>query len=504
YSWSIYRRLAHVFTQVLFTPLLCFTFLIYPRAKLLHVFRVPMNKFIHHLTLYLIFLSLILITLFYGRRDQFRLRALWSEVLVGIFVVGYFWELLLSMYTLGFRIFMRSLWSVYQLVMFFLFLIAEVLYLIVFVTSRTVRDNLQREHWPWYHPYLLGEALYAIGTVMAFCRLLQLCQLSKIVGPLSISLNRMTGDIVRFMIILLIVFVAFCAGLNSIYKNYTGNMLRVRGVRNVTQPAAFVSVGQTLKSLFWGIYAMGSPSDADLVVSQSIARDERILKHYFSEMVGYGLWALFHILTVIVLLNMLIAMMSDSFQRIQENAYKEWMFARASQWIQYFDNHTAIPAPFNLLPSAYCLKQAYKIGHSLWEKEWRRAREQCSPERACFPDFEQAREMQKRHQHNYNCCHLPLITKLFELFLLVCQGLIIALIRRYLQARELLERDHALSRVLSSFLFSQDYSGTAAGGAGTAGVGSNNNNNCQGDSAGGVQQVKLRNPSKLSLLSGRY
>ncbi|XP_022656459.1 transient-receptor-potential-like protein isoform X3 [Varroa destructor] len=240
YSWSFYRRFFHIFTQVLFTPLLCLTFLIYPRAKLLHVFRVPMNKFIHHLTLYLIFLSLILITLFYGRRDQFRFRALWSEVLVGIFVVGYVWELMLSMYTLGFRIFMRSLWSVYQLVMFFLFLVAEILYLVVFATSRTIRDNLQRELWPWYHPYLIGEALYAIATVMAFCRLLQLCQLSKIIGPLSISLNRMTGDIFRFMIILLIVFVAFCAGLNSVYKNYNGNVLRIRGIRNVTQPAAFV------------------------------------------------------------------------------------------------------------------------------------------------------------------------------------------------------------------------------------------------------------------------
>ncbi|XP_022656458.1 short transient receptor potential channel 5-like isoform X2 [Varroa destructor] len=484
YSWSFYRRFFHIFTQVLFTPLLCLTFLIYPRAKLLHVFRVPMNKFIHHLTLYLIFLSLILITLFYGRRDQFRFRALWSEVLVGIFVVGYVWELMLSMYTLGFRIFMRSLWSVYQLVMFFLFLVAEILYLVVFATSRTIRDNLQRELWPWYHPYLIGEALYAIATVMAFCRLLQLCQLSKIIGPLSISLNRMTGDIFRFMIILLIVFVAFCAGLNSVYKNYNGNVLRIRGIRNVTQPAAFVSVGHTLKSLFWGIYAMGSPTDADLVVSQNIGSADRILKHYFTEAVGYGLWALFHILTVIVLLNMLIAMMSDSFQRIQENAYQEWMFARASQWIQYFDNHTAIPAPFNLLPSAYCINQAYKIGMSLWEKEWRRAREQCSPEWACFPDFEQARELQKRYQHNY-------------------QSLIIVLIRRYLQLRELEERDHALSRVLSSFLSTQDYSSTTPGPPGGTGNNYNSNYNRR-DSFGAGQQVKLRHPSKLAFLGAAF
>ena len=240
YSWSFYRRSLYVVTQILFTPLLCLTFLLFPRAKILDVFKVPMNKFIHHITLYLIFLSLLLITLFYGRRDQFRLRALWSEVLVGVFVVGYVWELLLTAYTLGLRIFMRSMWSVYQLTMFFLFLVAEILFLIVFVTSRTIRENLQRELWPWYHPYLLGESLYAIATVMAFCRLLQWCQLSKIIGPLGISMNKMTGDIFRFMAILVIVFVAFVAGINSIYKNYKGNVVLVRGVKNITQPAAFV------------------------------------------------------------------------------------------------------------------------------------------------------------------------------------------------------------------------------------------------------------------------
>ena len=94
-------------------------------------------------------------------------------------------------------------------------------------------------------------------------------------------------------------------------------MLENRTERQYVTSTRFCSLGHTLKSLFWGVYGMGSPEYADLVVTQNIASSERIRKHYFSEIVGYSLWALFHIFTVIVLLNMLIAMMSDSFQRIQ-------------------------------------------------------------------------------------------------------------------------------------------------------------------------------------------
>ncbi|KAK9406539.1 short transient receptor potential channel 7 [Crotalus adamanteus] len=54
---------------------------------------------------------------------------------------------------------------------------------------------------------------------------------------------------------------------------------------------------------------------------------------------------------VVVLLNMLIAMINNSYQEIEEDADVEWKFARAKLWLSYFDEGRTLPAPFNLVPS---------------------------------------------------------------------------------------------------------------------------------------------------------
>uniref|UniRef100_A0A4W5KXW5 Ion transport domain-containing protein n=1 Tax=Hucho hucho TaxID=62062 RepID=A0A4W5KXW5_9TELE len=54
---------------------------------------------------------------------------------------------------------------------------------------------------------------------------------------------------------------------------------------------------------------------------------------------------------VIVLLNMLIAMINNSFQEIEDDADVEWKFARAKLWFSYFEEGGTLPVPFNLVPS---------------------------------------------------------------------------------------------------------------------------------------------------------
>lgn len=67
-------------------------------------------------------------------------------------------------------------------------------------------------------------------------------------------------------------------------------------------------------------------------------------------------WALllfgsYSVINIIVLLNMLIAMMSNSYQIISERSDIEWKFARSHLWISYFDEGNTLPAPFNLVPT---------------------------------------------------------------------------------------------------------------------------------------------------------
>lgn len=57
---------------------------------------------------------------------------------------------------------------------------------------------------------------------------------------------------------------------------------------------------------------MASPDVAAVVV-----RGQDNVGHEFTEFLGYTMWALYHVVTVIILLNMLIAMMADSYVRVQ-------------------------------------------------------------------------------------------------------------------------------------------------------------------------------------------
>jgi transient receptor potential cation channel subfamily C member 4 len=81
-------------------------------------------------------------------------------------------------------------------------------------------------------------------------------------------------------------------------------------------------------------------------------------------------WALlmfgsYSVINIIVLLNMLIAMMSNSYQIISERADVEWKFARTMLWISYFEDGDTVPPPFNLCPTVKNIKKFLGMGPSL-------------------------------------------------------------------------------------------------------------------------------------------
>uniref|UniRef100_A0A1I7UZM6 MADF domain-containing protein n=1 Tax=Caenorhabditis tropicalis TaxID=1561998 RepID=A0A1I7UZM6_9PELO len=61
---------------------------------------------------------------------------------------------------------------------------------------------------------------------------------------------------------------------------------------------------------------------------------------------------------------MLIAMMSNSYQYISDQADIEWKFARSRLFLEYFDDTATLPPPFNIVPSPksiyYCLNYLSK------------------------------------------------------------------------------------------------------------------------------------------------
>uniref|UniRef100_A0A4W3IG83 Transient receptor potential cation channel subfamily C member 2b n=1 Tax=Callorhinchus milii TaxID=7868 RepID=A0A4W3IG83_CALMI len=187
-----------------------------------------------------------------------------------------------------------------------------------------------RHTWQQEDPQILAEVLFAITSMLSLARLTSILPAHETLGTLQISIGKMIDDMMRFMFVLMIILTAFLCGINNIYVHYV-DLDRLGNFNG------------TLQFLFWSMFGMEEPKSVDL--SQFMV----------AEVVGRVLYGIFTIVMVIVLLNMLVAMITNSFQKIEDDADVEWKFARSRLYLCYFREGLTLPVPFNIIPTPKCL-----------------------------------------------------------------------------------------------------------------------------------------------------
>ncbi|XP_052674210.1 short transient receptor potential channel 7-like [Crassostrea angulata] len=201
-----------------------------------------------------------------------------------------------------------------------------------------------RFYWDSVDPHNVADGMFAIANVISFCRVTHVLHAYELFGPMQISLTRMIGDILKFAVIFLVVFVAFLVGLHNLYWYYPKETRRfIEFTPNNVTTSAEKAFGfpTTFHTVFWSLFSMGEATAVELGE----------FNHYFTQNVGYWIFGAYNIATVIVLLNMLIAMMSRSFEKIQEEADTEWKFARSKIYMEFIKNNGELPVPFNIFPT---------------------------------------------------------------------------------------------------------------------------------------------------------
>ncbi|XP_059227233.1 short transient receptor potential channel 6 isoform X2 [Mustela nigripes] len=302
-------------------PFLALIYWFAPCSKMAKIMRGPFMKFVAHAASFTIFLGLLVMNAadrFEGTtlrpnetstdnaKQLFRMKTScfsWMEMLIISWVVGMIWAECKEIWTEGPKEYLFELWNML---------------------------DFARIKWDPSDPQIISEGLYAIAVVLSFSRIAYILPANESFGPLQISLGRTVKDIFKFMVIFIMVFVAFMIGMFNLYSYYIG----------AKQNEAFTTVEESFKTLFWAIFGL---SEVKSVVIN--------YNHKFIENIGYVLYGVYNVTMVIVLLNMLIAMINSSFQEIEDDADVEWKFARAKLWFSYFEEGRTLPVPFNLVPS---------------------------------------------------------------------------------------------------------------------------------------------------------
>ncbi|CAG9859792.1 unnamed protein product [Phyllotreta striolata] len=370
------KLLIIVRTALLF-PFYCLLYYIAPDTKTGKLMRKPFMKFLIHASSYLFFLLLLIlvslraddIVLEYFGSDSMKAYVIEKyekqrgnpptilEYAVLLYVIGFILEETQEIFVEGINSYLRNLWN-------FIDFTRNVLYTGVFLLrvvsyfqqAKEIRNDpstsyIRREDWNAFDPQLIAEGLFAAANIFSALKLVHLFSINPHLGPLQVSLGRMVIDIVKFFFIYSLVLFAFACGLNQLlwyfsdlekkkcYHFPNGNPDFDGEAEACMKWRRFANVFESSQSLFWASFGMVDLASFELTGIKTYTR--------FWGLLMFGSYS---VINVIVLLNLLIAMMSNSYAMIDEHSDTEWKFARTKLWMSYFEETGTLPPPFNIFP----------------------------------------------------------------------------------------------------------------------------------------------------------
>uniref|UniRef100_A0A4W5MGA4 Transient receptor potential cation channel subfamily C member 2a n=1 Tax=Hucho hucho TaxID=62062 RepID=A0A4W5MGA4_9TELE len=336
--WKFTVSLGIFFTM----PLLCMIYWVAPKSKIGKTLKIPVIKFLLHSASYLWFIIALLAESIFMElyRDEFasRQQNILYNSLHMIWVVGFFWSECKNVWAEGLRGYMVDWSNILDMIVLSMYLASFALRVLIMAIGHFVCQDQKlvekcayftqtvRDEWWQEDPQLISEILFAVTSMLSFTRLAYILPAHESLGTLQISIGIMIDDMMRFMFLLMIIGTAFLCGLNNIYVPYA------------TSP-----FNETFNFLFWTMFGASNQGYVDMP------------DFVLAQFVGRVLYGVFTLIIVIILLNMLIAMITNSFQKIEDDADVEWKFARSKLYLSYFREGSTIPVPFNLVPSPKAL-----------------------------------------------------------------------------------------------------------------------------------------------------
>ncbi|XP_023225280.1 transient-receptor-potential-like protein [Centruroides sculpturatus] len=366
------------FVLIACVPLIAFYYLFFPRSRLGRLVRSPFMKFIYHSASFGFFLLLLVLasTRTEGsERTRQNIRGPFPslvEWLIFFWVTGMVWAECKQLWEEGLKAYVRQWWNWLDFIMLSLYLATFSLKAVAFFQIHSEKYGprvLERPRWPNNDPTLIAEGVFAVANVFSFARIIYLFQTNPHLGPLQISLGCMIIDIAKFLFIFFLILTSFACGLNQLYWYYDASMeicqTKLINGENVTYNCqnssdAFMTIDSSYTALLWSLFGVIP------IKELSYRRDQAFIKW-----VGHALLGAYMIMAMTVMINMLIAMMSRSFQDIEDHADREWKFARSKLWMGYFDEGSTLPPPLNLIISPksiyYLLRGVQKFGARLFD-----------------------------------------------------------------------------------------------------------------------------------------
>ena len=250
------------------------------------------------------------------------------------------------------------------------------------VNHASDQETITRNQWRAFEPRLIASGFSGWAYVFVFLRALSLFRTNRVIGPLQVSVAKMLIDVVQFISIFSVIIFSFSLALTELFWYYDtsqGNGVLCPSGNETSCAVVFSGIRPSLGSLFWSIFGYFELTD--------IPFTGQLVFVYWAGLILLGTY---HVIAVIILINMLIAMMAKTFEVTSRNREVEWKFHRTVVWIRFIQREFTRPPPMNLFPNPYTIyKQlkrffqwiAFSVCHCYTEENRRKRRKMLSKRR---------------------------------------------------------------------------------------------------------------------------
>lgn len=293
----------------------------------------PIIKFTSYLTSHIFFIILMVYTTLNIQLPLFEYTSLmpyWFEWLLFTWIVGNFTSEISNPSD-------KSGLGAIKVAILFIAAIACCVHVGAFIMQIFYYPDIEFEkNEKLYHSLYIRNQLLAFALLLSFVEFLNFLTFHPLFGPWGVIIQDLIKDLLLFMAILAIFLAGFtlqvCAIYQPVYRppsNLNGSIPEIGSV--------FQSPGLTFEMLFYALFGLVEPD----------SMPPMHLNPPFSKFIMKIVFGVFMMVTVIVLINLLIAMMSNTYQRIEAQSDIEWKFGRA-KLIRNMNRTLPTPPPINL------------------------------------------------------------------------------------------------------------------------------------------------------------
>ena len=212
--------------------------------------------------------------------------------------------------------------------------------------SQHVNDVVKtnRVEWQPSDARSVATGFTAVYFLFSFLRSFTLTRSTKFLGTLRFSMIAMFLDVIRFLVFFFLVLFAFAVALTELFWFYgteqginllcNSNRSDVNKLQEICTAIPFSNIGQSLQNLFWSLFGY-----YDHTLLQFDVNSPGL------NLLGNILVGAFHVTVLIVLLNMIIALMTKSFDKSYDKD-SDFTFDKTKLFLKYINNEVSITPSF--------------------------------------------------------------------------------------------------------------------------------------------------------------